>query len=162
MTFIWLLIEAGAVYNPVVVIVPTTGAIDQVTGPPVAVNCCEPPPDSVAVAGDTVTGVGGCNVTVAVPNTDGSAVLVAVTVMFCWTPTDAGAVYSPEAPIDPTAGEIDHDTAPPEAVNCCEPPPDSVAVDGETVTGGGAVPPMLNQRSTVERFPARSFTRATR
>ena len=55
-----LVIVAGAVYNPLVVTVPTAGASDQVTAvlvEPVTVllNCCVCPDVSVAVVGDTET-----------------------------------------------------------------------------------------------------------
>src|SRR5271154_3683721 len=63
--------DAGAVYNPVVSIVPTAGGItDHVTAVlllnvTVAVNCCACPPESVATLGDTLIGAEGPSVTVA-------------------------------------------------------------------------------------------------
>jgi hypothetical protein len=72
-----------------------------------------------------------------------SACEVAVTVAVVWLATDAGAVYKPEADSVP-APVSDQVTAVlvvplTVAVNCCVPPPFSVAEGGEieTLTGGG-------------------------
>jgi hypothetical protein len=133
------LTDAGAVYSPLVEIVPTDGLIDQVTAVLVdpeteAVNCCVLPAVSVTVVGlrDMAT---GCSVTVAAAVLVVSAELLAVTVTVCEELTDAGAVYSPLVEIVPTDGLIDQVTAvlvdpDTEAVNCCVLPAVSVTVIG--------------------------------
>src|SRR5205807_7154338 len=80
---------AGAVYNPLPLIepAPAAGVTAQFTAvfeafATVAVNCCVPPPYTVAVAGPTVTDTGGESVTVAVPVLIPSAWLLAVIVTF--------------------------------------------------------------------------------
>jgi hypothetical protein len=67
----------------------------------------------VAVAGLTLTLIGGVNVTVAEAVAAVFAWLVAVTVMVCCVPMLAGAVYRPEELIVPAPDEglIDHVTA---------------------------------------------------
>ena len=56
---VWLLTDAGAVYKPEVESVPTpvSAQVTAVLEEPVtvAVNCCEPPPFSVAEVGETAT-----------------------------------------------------------------------------------------------------------
>jgi hypothetical protein len=86
-TLCCVVIEAGAVYNPLALIVPLpAGVMLQVTlllarPVTVAVNCCVPFSDSVTLVGDTDTGTR--NVTVAVADLLVSATLVARTVTVC-------------------------------------------------------------------------------
>ena len=77
--------------------VPTGELKDQVTAvfvEPVTlvVNCCVCDAARVFVAGLIDTATGGFTVTVATADLDGSATLVAVTVMFCVIAIEAGAV----------------------------------------------------------------------
>jgi hypothetical protein len=95
----------------------------------------------VAAVGATATVTGGSNVTVAVADLVVSAALVALMVTDCCAATLAGAVYSPlllTVPA-PVVGLIVHVTAVlpvpvTVAVNCCVPPPYTVAVVGAIVT----------------------------
>jgi hypothetical protein len=108
-------IDAGAVYRPLVLMVPTDGLRVHVTPVllvpvTVAVNCCAWPWVRVAAPGDTETATPGCSVTVAVAYFVVSAVLVARTVTVCVDVIDAGAEYRPEDDMVPTAGERDHVT----------------------------------------------------
>ena len=144
--------DAGAVYKPLVEMLPTEGLIDHVTAvfvDPVtdAVNCCAPPAVRVEVAGliEIVTGA-ACKVIVAIAVWVLSAELVAVTVTVCAEVMEAGAVYSPLVEMLPTDGLIDQVAAVfvdpvTVAVNCCVLPACSVAVDGliEIVTTGCTV-----------------------
>jgi len=105
----------------------------------VAVSCCVWPPYNVAVAGLTLTVTGGYSVTVADPDFDVSAWLVAVTVTVWGEVTVVGAVYSPVELIEPTpAGLMDHVTAVfasfTVAVNCWVWPAFKELVAGETLT----------------------------
>src|SRR4051794_26833374 len=86
-TVCWVVMLAGAVYRPVLLMLPTFGPIDQVTAVlalpvTVAVNCWVCPAFSVAVAGatETETVTVGVRVTVAVADLVLSAWLVAGTV----------------------------------------------------------------------------------
>jgi len=103
---------AGAVYSPVLLIVPrvefppTTPPALQVTavlvGPvTVAVNCCCVPAGTEAVAGDTVT-VTCATVAVVLPLTLGVAVLVAVMVTCAGLGIVDGDVYRPVVVTVPT------------------------------------------------------------
>jgi hypothetical protein len=90
-------ILAGAVYNPLALIVPVPGFTDQVTAvllvfTTAAVNCVVCPPYNVAVVGVTLTDTGGASVTVAEADFVVSSWLVAVTVTICWATMLAGAV----------------------------------------------------------------------
>src|SRR5437868_13255290 len=81
-------IEAGAVYSPLVLIVPAPAITAQVTAVllvPVtdAVNCCVIPAVRFAVFGLTVTATVGLRFTVAVSDLLGSATLVARNVAGC-------------------------------------------------------------------------------
>ena len=137
---------------------PIAGLPDPVT---VAVNVCAAPSRTVGEAGETVTAMSSCNVTVAVALALGSAALTAVIVTVLVDGRIVGAVYSPLAEIVPivefppaTPFPV-HVTLPFElpvtvAWNCCVCPRNSVALAGCTVTltlggggGGGAVPPPL-------------------
>ena len=95
---VWELeIEAGAVYRPAAVMLPTTGLIDQVTAVlPVpltaAVNVWFCDGSSVAVAGVTETETGGKRTTLALPEMAGFATLAAFTTMVCVAEIDEGAV----------------------------------------------------------------------
>ena len=70
----------------------------------VAVNCCVPPDETVAEAGETATEMGGgadaWTVTVALPDWEGAATLVAVRVTVVLVDT-TGAVNRPAAEIVP-------------------------------------------------------------
>ncbi len=97
---------------------PTCGFSDQLTPVSeapvtVAVKVCTSEDFKLAAAGLTVTATGAAGFTVTMAELDlvGSATLVAVTVTCCGEATVAGAVYVPDAEIDPAAGEIDHVTA---------------------------------------------------
>jgi hypothetical protein len=144
------LMAAGAVYRPVLVIVPTLGLIDHVTAvfpePPVtlAVNCWEWEAERLAVAGVTDTDTGASRVTDALADLVGSAALVAVTVTVWAKAIAAGAVYRPVLVMVPTLGLMDHVTAvfpaPPVtlAVNCCDWADERLAVAGAAETDTGA------------------------
>jgi hypothetical protein len=83
--------------------------------PTVAVNCCVADPVvRVTFEGEVII-LTGCNEMVALALRVASALLVAVTVTVCVEPINAGAVYRPEGPIDPTCGEIDQVTLESEA-----------------------------------------------
>jgi hypothetical protein len=157
------------VYTPVDALIDPGDppGIDQVTAVfddpvTVAVNVCVCVGPNVAVGGVTETDT-GVSVTVAVPDFDGSAWLVAVTVTFCCTAIDEGAVYAPVAglmdPGDPPG--IDQVTTelnvpPTVAVNGCPCDGPSVTVGGatETVTGGAAP----NESDTIPAGTAPSVT----
>jgi hypothetical protein len=141
-------IDAGAVYRPLVEIVPADGLIAQVTAVFVdpeteAVNCCVMPAAKVLVEGLIEIVTAGCRLTVAVAFLVLSAELVAVTVTVCAEVIDAGAVYRPLVEIVPADGLIAQVTAvfvepETEAVNCCVLPAARVLVEGliEIVTAG--------------------------
>ncbi len=115
------LIEAGAVYRPLLETVPTAGLTDQVTPddfppePPLtaALNCWLWEGASVAAAGltDTEMEVVACKVMVALADWVWSAALVAFTVTVCWELIEGGAVYSPVLEMVPAAGLSDQITA---------------------------------------------------
>ena len=116
------LIEAGAVYSPVPLMLPVPdGLIDHVTDVfdalvTVAVNCCVSDAERVAVVGETLTDTPpdepDDNVTVALAEAVASSTLVAVTVIVCGDVIVAGAVYTPRPLMLPTpAGVIDQRTA---------------------------------------------------
>src|SRR5207302_1870687 len=128
---------------------PVAGLTAQVTAAfvafaTVAVNCCVPPPYTVAVAGPTDTVIGGNSVTAAVPTLPPSAWLVAVTVTVSCVVMLAGAVYTPvAAPMEPGA-PLGIDQLTPElhplatvAAKCRAPPPYSATAAGATVTDTG-------------------------
>ncbi len=106
----------------------------------VAVSCTLFPAATVADAGATLTEtVVGTRFTVAVPDFVASTTLVAITVIVCAVVMVAGAVYSPDAEIVPTAGDKLHVTflfaAPVTlAVKFCVCPAFTLIDDGETVT----------------------------
>jgi hypothetical protein len=118
----------GAVYNPLVEIVPTAGFSDHVTAvfvapETVAVNCLVCAAVKLAAVGLTETLTGAMSDTVALPVFVLSAALVAVTVTELVLEIVAGAVYKPPVEIVPTAGFNDQVTvvfAVPEtaAANC--------------------------------------------
>jgi hypothetical protein len=110
-------IDAGALYSPAAVMVPTAALPPtmlftlQVTAMlavlvTVAVNCWVAEGARVRGEGDTVTviggGAGGVTVTVADPTADGLCALVAWTVTVAGLGTAAGALYTPEVEIVPT------------------------------------------------------------
>jgi len=107
----------------------------------VAVNCCVSPAVRLAVVGliDTVTVGVAASAIRAVPLTEGSASLVAVTVTVVLDATVAGAVYNPLESIAPVAGLIvqTYPAPPPVAVNCALPPGLNEIVAGVTVIEGG-------------------------
>ena len=117
---------AGAVYRPVASMVPTpeVGLSAQVTDvivafTTVAVNCWVWPPDSVGVAGLTVTVIGGESVTVEVAVFVLSTWLVAVTVTVCGAAIAAGAAYNPEALMVPAPEDgLMVQVTPASLVNC--------------------------------------------
>jgi hypothetical protein len=138
-----LAMMAGAVYSPLIEMLPTLGLIDHATPKPgwltLAVNCWVCPPVSVTLGGLTVTVNGGTSVTVALPDWKLSATLVAVTVTDCWPAMLPGAVYSPLEEMLPTLGLSDQVTAVlvvpvTVAVNCWVPPGPSVTLSGLTET----------------------------
>ena len=93
----WPETVAGAVYSPLVVMLPTLGAIDQFTAEllvpvTVAPNCRLCPAVSVAVGGLTEMPTVGLSVTIALADLVESATLVANTVTTCWLEMVAGAV----------------------------------------------------------------------
>lgn len=88
-------IEAGAVYSPALVIVPTSGETDQLTVVFVvpateAVNCWDCDWPNTTLVGLIATEMEGFTVTVANPLTP--PVCVAITLTVCVVVTDAGAV----------------------------------------------------------------------
>src|ERR1051326_4967944 len=91
-------IVAGAVYNPVSLMVPTAPAANVQTTDVfgvlviVAANCCVCCSESVAVDGEMLMATAGYRVTVAVAVFVLSAKLVAVTVTVCCEPTVVGAL----------------------------------------------------------------------
>ena len=107
MVTIWLLpIEVGAAYCPLLEILPgSDGPMLQVTAALVpvtmALNCWLSPGNKFTPDGVTLTDTGS-NVTTAVANWVGSAMLVAVTVTVCELETSGGAVYSPPLVMEPT------------------------------------------------------------
>jgi hypothetical protein len=149
--------EAGAVYTPVVLMVPQASPEDwqfsvQFTamGLPltVAANVCIPPASTVAVCGLTVKGAAGVAgaviVTEADPVTEVSACEVAVTVTVAGVGTLLGAVYNPVEEMNPMAWLppvmpfTDQVTAvfvvlAIVTVNCCVNPVVTEAAVGETV-----------------------------
>ena len=70
----------------------------------VATKVCVAPPYTEAVGGFTVTETGGERLTVAAADLVVSAVLVAVTVTVCADVIVFGAVYTPEALMEPLEG----------------------------------------------------------
>ena len=110
------MIEAGAVYRPTAVMLPTTGVSDHVTALLLVLvtaaekvwvcDCVK-----VTLAGATVTPTGGFRVTVTEADFVESATLVAVTITVWGTLIEAGAVYRPAALMLPRAGLTDHVTA---------------------------------------------------
>ena len=154
---------AGAVYNPVVEIVPTvafppiTPFTCQVTAVllvfvTVAVNCCVRLMATLTDFGATVTLIPGATniVTVADPDLVESATETAVIVTAAGLGATAGAVYSPVVEMVPTVAFPPftpftcHVTAVFEvfvtvAVNCCVKPVTTVAVLGLTATETGGV-----------------------
>ena len=91
---------AGAVYNPVALIVPAPAGLSvQVTTvllfEMLALNCCVWPPLRVALAGKTLTVTSGANMTYEEADTAGFAWLVAVTYTDCPVVIQGGALYSP-------------------------------------------------------------------
>ena len=91
------LIIAGAVYKPVVEIVPTAGLTDQVTAvfvvpETVPVNCWLCDADRLAVAGLMLTATGATTVTEAMSCAVGAATLVAVTDTVCVDVTEFGGL----------------------------------------------------------------------
>ena len=109
-------IEAGAVYRPATVMLPTRGLSDHVTAVlPVLVTVAEKvwawDCVKVTLAGVTVTPTDGLRVTVALADLVGLATLVAVTVTNWELVIEAGAVYRPAAVMLPTSGLIDQVTA---------------------------------------------------
>ena len=149
-------IVAGAVYRPLVEMLPTDGLIDHVAAvfvdpATVAVNCCVLVAASVDVAGLSEIVTPGCSVTLAVAVFVTSAELAAFTVTVCADVIVAGAVYRPLVEMLPTNGLIDHVTAlfvdpPTVAVNCCVLPAASVDVAGlsETCTGTNVTEALLD------------------
>jgi hypothetical protein len=142
---------AGAVYNPLEVILPSVALhVTAVLVVPVtdAVNCCIPPIGKLTLAGlIVITTPEEATVTSADADFMESAMLVAVTVT---VPGFAGAVNRPLESMLPA--DADHDTevfAVPVtvAVNCCVAPTLSDNVAGVTVTfracGPGMLPPPL-------------------
>jgi hypothetical protein len=108
-------IGVGAVYSPEPVTVPTAGLRDHVTAVfavpvTVAVNCCVCVAVSGTDAGAGVTQTPPTRVKVAVPKIAPLNTLVALTVIVCPAGITAGAVYSPEPEMLPTAGVILHVT----------------------------------------------------
>ena len=106
-TFCVAVIVAGAVYTPVLLIVPDPleGLMVQVTAvlfvfETVAVNDCVPLPYKVVVEGLTVIET-GVSVMLAVALLEVSAWLTAVTVTICGLVITVGAVYKPELLIVP-------------------------------------------------------------
>jgi len=143
-------VTVGAVKSPEFEMDPLLA--DQVTAVFVepltfAVNCWLPPEETVALAGDTEmdTVPGGSTVTAADPDWVLSAWLVAFTVTVVLEVT-VGAVKSPAAEIDPALADqvtAVSDEPPTVAVNCWEPPEETVALVGDmetdTVPGGSTV-----------------------
>jgi hypothetical protein len=132
---------AGAVYNPLLSTVPhaepaqpapdtlqlTALLVVPVT---VAVNCLVSPANTCALVGEILTTTGVTTVTVAVPNLEGSASEVAVTIIVGGLGTALGAVYRPAPVMVPQAEPVQSAPARlqvtavllvPEtvAVNCC-------------------------------------------
>lgn len=96
-TFCAAAIEEGAVYRPVEEMVPTLGDKDQFTAvlvvpATVAVNCCVCDADKLELNGVIPKLTVGTRVTVAVADFNGSATLLANTVMVCGMVIKAGAV----------------------------------------------------------------------
>ena len=95
---VWVLvIEAGAVYKPAAVMLPTTGLSDHVMAvlevpPTVAVYCWVWEAVRMAASGVNEMLTGGVRVTVALADLVGSATLVAFTVTVCGVVIVAGAV----------------------------------------------------------------------
>ena len=88
---------AGAVYNPLVEIVPNAGLSDHVTRVldipvTVAVNCFAPKAVKLTFPGLIDTGTVGATYTTAPPETVGAAMLVAVTRILVFFVIVAGAV----------------------------------------------------------------------
>jgi hypothetical protein len=155
-TLDWFVTVAGAVYRPVVSIVPQaappavqlTSHVTAVFGLPAmeALNCCVCAPPSVADCGDTEI-VSGFNVTTAVPDLVLSTTEVAITVTVEVVVTTAGAVYRPAVSIVPHAAPpavqlTDQVTAVfglpvTVCVNCCVSDAISVVVPGDTATERG-------------------------
>ena len=87
----------GAVYKPAAEIVPSTGLSDHVRAvfevfAMVAVNAWGCEGIRVTLAGVSVTLTGGASATLALAETEESAMLVAVTAMVCAAGMEAGAV----------------------------------------------------------------------
>jgi hypothetical protein len=151
----------GAVYSPPVDIDPQVAPLQPLPATlhdtavfdvpiTVAANCWCPPVRTCAVAGETVTEIGGMMVTEAVADFVGSAAEVAVTETCGGLGTADGAVYNPLVDIEPQAAPVQplpamlHDTAVFDvpvtvAVNCLWPPVSSCTVTGEIVTETGGM-----------------------
>jgi hypothetical protein len=107
-TEVWEVIVPGVVYRPAALIVPAVaGVMDHVTAvfaAPVTftVNCWLCPRVKVLVAGLIEMATGGLKVIVAIAVLLVSAALVALTVTVCGEFRICGAVYKPDASIEPT------------------------------------------------------------
>src|ERR1035441_7483164 len=97
-TLVDTLTDPGAVYRPAPLMFPNAGLMDQVTAVlalfvTVAVNCCVWPSVRDTEVGEilTATAAGACSVILAVPVTEVSKTLVAVTVILWLVAMEAGA-----------------------------------------------------------------------